>query len=233
MRRLLIVIGILVVGTAAFAVSPQTGDVIIVESDTGGSDQAVVWLIDKATGDRTVLSSSGESANCKGLGQPYSCCSGAQTGDGTGACATVGSGPRIFGERFDVTVTPDRSIRIAVGGGLNLSPLRALIFQVDPDTGDRTVFSTDDGSAFCESAGVPFVCCTGLVTGDGTTPCTAVGAGPDFSTTAGDLGMHVAAVPAPQPAAVATLPAWGLALLVGVLIGVTLRTSRSSKQAAT
>lgn len=36
-----------------------------------------------------------------------------------------------------------------------------------------------------------------------------------------------------QPPAVSALPSWGLALLVGVLIGVTLRVSRSPKQAAT
>ena len=37
----------------------------------------------------------------------------------------------------------------------------------------------------------------------------------------------------PMGLAVVSLPAWGLALLVGVLIGVTLRASRSQKQATT
>src|SRR5262249_2103844 len=60
----------------------------------------------------------------------------------------------------------------------------AALYRVDRTTGDRTIVSSVDVTYGCYAAGLPYACCTGAGTGNGTHPCKpGVGSGP----TAGDF----------------------------------------------
>lgn len=61
----------------------------------GGSE--VLLKIDPSTGDRSVLSCRDQTGSCFAVGQPWSCCTGSATSDGTPPCAAVGTGPDLEG----------------------------------------------------------------------------------------------------------------------------------------
>ena len=119
-------------------------------------------------------------------------------------CTLVGGGPEFFGNlQWDAIDVADDG-RIVAGSRHNApSGDSPTVYLVDPVSGDRVIASGCVDSS-CSST---------------------VGMGPFFRSF-----DAIALEPPPPPPAVAALPSWGLALLVGVLIGVTLRTSRSQKQ---
>ncbi len=119
-------------------------------------------------------------------------------------CTLVGGGPEFFGnlQWNAIDVADDGRI---VAGSSHSAPSgdSPTVYLVDPVSGDRVIAS-----------GCVDLSCS-----------STVGMGPLFKSF-----NAIALEPPPPPPAVAALPSWGLALLVGVLIGVTLRTSRSQKQ---
>lgn len=137
------------------------------------------------------------------------------TGDRTIVSSeTVGSGPcALTKQGFKPLLTVDDNGRIFWAGNLG-----QILYLVDPTSGDRTVVSSNDFSSDCIGSGDPFACCTGSGTGDAATPPCVPSNGPLVG-----AGSEMAVMPIHVPS-VSALPPWGLALLVGVLIGVTLRT---------
>jgi hypothetical protein len=220
---------LLALAPAAWAVVPEPGDAFV--SDSGGM---VLWHVDGTTGDRTVVSSPGAGHPlgggqflCSDLDNPYDCCTGSGTGDGTGACAVVGSGPQWRIAR-GIAVTPAGDVLVTAHPSFSgFAPCEVqIVYRVDPLSGNRSIASTDDLSFLCSAAGQPLACCTGPGTGDGTPPCAAVGSG-DFSNCSYATELaHIATVPSPPPQPVASLPAWGLPLLAGILLGLSIKAMR-------
>ncbi len=120
-------------------------------------------------------------------------------------CTLVGDGPEFFGNNWFGQIDVADDGRIVAGFAHNppSGTERPTIWLVDPVSGDRIIVS-GCADPSCSST---------------------VGSGTLFTFFRG-----LALEPPPPPPAVGALPSWGLALLVGVLIGVTLRTSRSQKQ---
>ena len=182
--------------SAVFRVNPVTGDRMIVSDSTNGSgldflngnflalesngnilvtDNTLDSLLraDPVTGDRTVASTADQVGKCTITpGDPFECCTGLDTGDDTPPCVAVGSGLSLGGPR-GITVESDGDI-------LLMEATVKAVFRVDPSTGDRTIVSVADRVSFCSSAGVPWPCCMGGGTGNGTPPCVEVGSGPNF-----------------------------------------------------
>lgn len=145
------------------AVEPD-GDILV-------TDLALlaVLRVDRATGDREIVSVAGRSQECgfaepgcfalhfpypcckaEGIGDgtapcseeevtPYACCTGAETGDGTPPCSSAGSGPVFQGPL---------SIALAPGGDVIVTDVRQQMFEkaallrVQPSSGDRSVLSS-------------------------------------------------------------------------------------------
>jgi hypothetical protein len=175
-RLVLIVFVAVVSATSGRAVELQPGDILVVSGQ-----QDVVVRVDASTGARTFVSLPDDSA--------------------------------VFSNSSDLVIDADGSLLVSNESG---------VIRVDPETGVRTIVTTLDLVGQCNAVHDPFLCCTGSGTGDGTPPCVAVGSGPAI---AGFRG--VAVVPPTSPATVSALPPWGLAVLVGVLIGLTVREARS------
>jgi hypothetical protein len=76
------------------AVSPAGRALLVTPPDSPGTG-SVVWEVDLETGDRSVLSSSDNTADCTGLDTPHDCCTGFGTSTGEAPCAVVGSGSPI------------------------------------------------------------------------------------------------------------------------------------------
>ena len=149
----------------------SAGDILVVDGTL-----FAVFRVDPTTGKRTIISAADRTSFCTAAGVPFACCTGDGTGDGTPPCA-VGSGPDFFVGPASVVVESSGDILVTDPG---VPGITGAVFRVDPLTGNRTIISAADRTSFCTAAGVPFACCTGDGTGDGTPPCAAVGSGPDF-----------------------------------------------------
>jgi len=67
-----------------------------------------------------------------------------------------------------LTVQSDGSVIVTWGD---------VLLRIDPDTGNRTVVSSEDETPYCLDSGNPWSCCTGTGISNGTPPCAAVGSG--------------------------------------------------------
>jgi len=230
MRLLCVTLITLTLGLAATsgAVVPQPGDVFVLD------DSSVLWLVDAQTGERIPVSSPGASVLCKGPGEPYECCTGVGIGIGAGACIAIGTGPSwhfatSHGNAHDLTVLPNGDVVVPAFPPSNDLP--TLLYRFSAVSGTRTVLSSPDLTVECTGPGVPIECCTGTGVSDGTPPCAEVGSGPQFAMWDGFAIPAASAVPATVPVAVTSLPTWGLALLAGVLLGISIRSVRRGRTA--
>ena len=197
----------------ADAVVPQPGDTVVAE------ERGVFWHVDGASGDRTVISSPGAALLCSDPGVPYDCCTGGGTGDGTGACATVGAGVSLNDAVRQFAVTPSGDVV-----GLAELGVETSVYRVDLTSGDRSMVSCRDHSLICLGAGDPLACCTGAGTGNGVAPCAQLGGGGFFNP--GVVPIDIEAFLGTPPQAVAALPTWGLPVLAGILLGLSMRAVR-------
>ncbi len=230
MRLLCVTLIALTLGLAATAgaVVPQPGDVFMLD------DSNVLWLVDAQTGERIPVSSPGASVLCIGTGEPYECCTGVGIGMGTGVCVEIGTGPSWHqgfssGPSGGVAVLPNGDVVVPAFPRGGAQP--TLLYGFSAVSGTRTVLSSPDLTAQCTGPGVPIECCTGTGVSDGTPPCAEVGSGPQFANWNGKFLPTASAVPATVPVAVTSLPTWGLALLAGVLLGISIRSVRRGRTA--
>ncbi len=206
----------------------KPGDIVsVVTYGNSLPPPAAVILTEPDSGDQSILSVGNLVNVCTSSQSPWPCCTGAGSGDGTPPCVSVGTGPGFFGFQHFVAVdTLNGRMLVYTGEGIGSDP-NLTITSVDPTSGDRAIVSTQDRSLDCQSSGVPWACCTGSGTGNGQPPCAEVGTQvSDFGNQLA-FGRGFAVVPPSQPQSVASLPTWGLALLAGLLIGLTLRTMRT------
>ena len=98
------------------AIVPNPGDVYVGRTNTP-LPGTFVFLIDRSTGDRTVVSRDANGV-CEGAGLPFACCTGAGTGSGVGECAEVGTGPRL---RSVQSISLDSQGRILLGGNNDIA----------------------------------------------------------------------------------------------------------------
>jgi hypothetical protein len=170
----------------------------------------VLYAIDPDTGDRTVASSPGFSVNvCFAAGSPFECCTGPFTNNGQPPCTALGSGENVM---------DPRAVRWDADGSILV--LGEFLMRVDPATGNRTVVSSPQLSSECSQAGIPYMCCTGSSTDNGQAPCAALGTGEEWFTAGSMVDM---AIVSSIPPSVTSLPAWGIPLLAGILLGISMR----------
>ena len=190
-------------------------------SDAYLASDGTLLLVSGVNGSRTVVSSTGAD-QCQFAAAPYPCCTGPGTGEGTGLCVQVGAGP--VGLSYDGLAPLANGTTILAGVSYfgSFGELGA-IMAVDVSSGDRTFVAANDLTDACQAVGDPFACCTGLGTGDGTGECSAtgIGSGPDVPSETDRLE----AVPFTPPT-VASLPVLGLTALVGVLLGLGIKSAR-------
>jgi hypothetical protein len=177
------------------AVTLDPGDVIGLQYiyTVGDFFDLKLWHVDKHTGDRTIICSE-----------------------------TDGTGPKVSLVFFDFSHS-----KIVGSESLLVNNAGNVLYQIDLSTCNRTILSSTDQTSSCTADEEPYECCTGSGTSDGTPPCTQVGSGPDF----GEASLKIYAVP-PDIPNVAALPAWGIALIVGILVGLSIRLVRQQKGAA-
>lgn len=127
-----------------------------------------LFRVNPETGDRTIISGSDLTGQCRAVGDPFACCIGRAAGDGVPPCANKGAGPNLIAPA-GVAIEADGEILAADRD-------RRAMFRIDPVTGSRTYLSATDHSSICFRPGFPFSCCAGEGTG-----CNEnVGTGPEI-----------------------------------------------------